>query len=624
MSGIAGIIHFNGAAVEPGLIEKMTAAMHYRGPDGIHHWVEGSVAVGQCMLCTTPESLEEHQPVTNENEGLVLVMDGRIDNWVELRKILLEKGAALRNHTDAELVLRSYELWGESCLNHLDGDFALVIWNACRQEVFCARDPMGSKSFHYHWDGNTFSFATELHAIQVLPWITKKINEGVLAEFLAAEWYSLDETLWSEILRLRPAHLLIINKRNINIKQYWEPDPWLSFSYSKDEEYFEHYRELVFQSVKRHSRSYKTVSIEVSGGLDSSAVFCIAEHLRSSNDLPAPSIKGYTIDFTGDKNADELFYAQAVGKFLNVQIDEVLPSRMPLSWLDDRSRENSYFPGFANSNMANNMLEKASLTGSRVIMNGIGGDEWLAGSRLYYSEELAKLHWDKFYESFQSDTSAYGVSQSLKWVVRHGFLPLLPLTIQNHIRQIFRQIRGITNTHDLFWLSPVMKAHIKQKRERYILRKSEPVFSKSQRNLFQYLNDAYAGFTSEDGEVRYARLGLECRQPLNTKEIVQFAFSTPERLRLRGDSNKYIHVQALQNFLPAEIFNRRTGAEFSSMFREHLDQMSEVFNVTLPLGRSDWVTKEGMNELFKHYKDNPQSGWSQWVLWSIYGCDRFL
>ena len=113
MSGIAGIIHFDGAPIEPGQIEKMTAAMAHRGPDGIHHWVKGSVALGQCMLRTTPESLEETQPLTNEDESLVLVMDGRVDNWEELRKELLGRGAVLRTRADAELVLRAYEVWGE-------------------------------------------------------------------------------------------------------------------------------------------------------------------------------------------------------------------------------------------------------------------------------------------------------------------------------------------------------------------------------------------------------------------------------------------------------------------------------------------------------------------------------
>ncbi len=101
MSGIAGIIHFDGRPVEPGQVEAMTAAMHYRGPDGIHHWRRGNVALGQCMLRTTPESLEETQPLTNEDESLVLVMDGRVDNWEDLRRELLGKGAVLRTRAKA-------------------------------------------------------------------------------------------------------------------------------------------------------------------------------------------------------------------------------------------------------------------------------------------------------------------------------------------------------------------------------------------------------------------------------------------------------------------------------------------------------------------------------------------
>ena len=617
MSGIAGIIRFNDTPVEPGLVNKMTSSMSYRGPDGIHHWVKGSVAMGQCMLCTTPESLVENQPLTNEDETLVLVMDGRVDNWEALRKKLLGKGAVLRNRSDAELVLRSYEIWKEDCLSHIDGDFALVIWDARKQEAFCARDRMGTKPFNYHWDGNTLSFASELHAILALPWVANKINEGILAEFLAAEWYSQDETLWCEILRLGPAHQFVVSERKLLLKQYWEPDPWASLQYSKDEEYFEHYRELLTGSVRRLARSHKHVAIEVSGGLDSSAIFCLAEHLRCANVLGAPGVKGYTIAFTGDAKADELEYAQAVGEYLGVQINEIPPSRMPLSWLDERARAYSYFPGFANSNMAQNMLQKVSNEGSRVIMNGVGGDVWLNGSRSYYTEELANWRWNKLYNCFRADASVFGSNQAIKWFFRHGCFPLLPVSFQNKLRQQVGKLRGRTVTRDLFWLSPVMQEHIRLRKEKFSARRS-------QYELLQNWNDAYLGIANEEGEMRYSRFGLEVRQPLNTAEFVQFAFSTPERLRLRGDSYKYIHVQALQTLMPQVIINRRTKAEFSSMFREHLDQMEEVFTVNLALERSDWITKDGINKLFEQYKDNPHLGWTLWVLWSIYGCDRFL
>ena len=114
----------------------MTAAIAYRGPDGITHWVDGPVAFGQCMLRTTPEALEETQPLANEDHSLLLVMDGRVDNWETLRQQLLAQGAVLRSRSDAELVLRGYEIWGKACLKHMEGDFALAIC-LCSMDVCC-------------------------------------------------------------------------------------------------------------------------------------------------------------------------------------------------------------------------------------------------------------------------------------------------------------------------------------------------------------------------------------------------------------------------------------------------------------------------------------------------------
>ena len=297
MSGIAGIIHFDGRPVEPGQVEAMTAAMHYRGPDGINHWRRGNVALGQCMLRTTPESLEETQPLTNEDESLVLVMDGRVDNWEELRRELLGKGAVLRTRADAELVLRAYEVWGRDCLPHIDGDFALVIWDARRQEAFCARDRMGNKPFTYHWTGKTLYFASEQQAILRQPAVAQVLNEDMVAEYLAAQWFSSTETLWQGVLRLEAAHTLVVTPSGPTLNRYWAPDLQASLSFRSDQECAEHYRALLFDVVRRLSRASHPVACEVSGGLDSSAIFAVAETLRRQGQLPAPGAGGLHAGF---------------------------------------------------------------------------------------------------------------------------------------------------------------------------------------------------------------------------------------------------------------------------------------------------------------------------------------
>src|SRR5512141_1747516 len=175
MSGIAGIIHFDRMPVQAGQIESMTAAMAHRGPEGLAHWQEGSAAFGHCLLRTTPESADEHQPLVDRDAGLVLVFDGRIDNALELTRELRISGATLRTRADSELVLRAYERWGNALLDRLEGDFAIAIWDPQQRRLFCARDRVGAKPFHYFWNGTTFAFASDASALLSLPWVDKRL-----------------------------------------------------------------------------------------------------------------------------------------------------------------------------------------------------------------------------------------------------------------------------------------------------------------------------------------------------------------------------------------------------------------------------------------------------------------
>ncbi len=617
MSGIAGIIHFDGAPVATGLIEGMTSAMAYRGPDGIHHWQRGSVALGQCMLRTTPESLEETQPLTNEDESLVLVMDGRVDNWEELRRELLPHGALLRDLSDAELVLRAYQAWGRDCLQHIDGDFALAIWDARQQQLFCARDRIGNKPFFYHWNGTTLVFASELHPILELPWVPETLNEGMLAEFLAWEWHSSDETLWTGILRLVEAHRMAVGSAGPKPELYWQPDLWETLQFAKDEDYIAHYRELLFDTIKRQSRSHRPVSFEVSGGLDSSAVFGVAEHLRRDGRLPAPAITGYTLAFPDDREANELAYARAVGEHLRVPIHEIDPSHLPLSWFADRARSERQFPGFPNSAMFEGMRQQAHQAGSRVVLTGEGGDEYLGGTQLYYAEELALRQWSALRDSFRADVTAFGVSKAIGAFLRYGILPSLPSACEDGIYRIVRKLRG-SGARDPYWLAPGLRDALLSRRKES-RRPRQKVRMAGQRELIVY--DAFSDHVVQQVECLGAKSGMEVRHPLRSRSIVQFACSTPERLRLRGNRSKYIHVRAMHDVLPRLLLERTSKADFGVMFRAQVDQLGENLTRSIPQRRPNWVTPDGMDRLYRTYQGHPEYHWPFWVLWGIHACD---
>ena len=621
MSGIAGIIRFDGAPVEPGQIEAMTAAMAHRGPDGIAHWTKGAVALGHCMLRTTPESLEETQPLANEDGSLVLVMDGRVDNWEELRAELLKRGAVLHTRADADLVLRAYETWGRDCVAHIDGDFAFVIWDARRRTAFCARDRMGHKPFHYHWDGTTLAFASELHPLLALPWVGEIPNEGMLAEFLAGEWHSRDETLWLGVMRLVAAHRMEVDAAGPRIDEYWAPDLWAPLPYTRDEEYIEHYRELFADAVRRMSRSHRPLACEVSGGLDSSAVFCMAEHLRRQDRLGAPSVGGYTLAFTDDSDANELVYARAVADYLGVPIHEIPPTVLPLSWYEDSARRWREFPGFPNGSMATDLRTQAGTTGSRVMFTGEWGDAWLAGSRAYYAEELAQRNWRALYACLKADAASAGPAQAARWLLRQGIYPLLPPAVQTTMRQAVRTLRGSERAETLYWLSPAMRRACEARRERF--RDSPwPLRSPCQRDLLDMLHSAQGAQIMERMDRQAAHAGLEMRHPLGDPRVVQLAFSTPERLRLRGDRSKFLHVQAMQGLMPPAVLERQTKAEFSIVFRRHLDGMEDLLADRLPRTHPDLLDGAGMRRLFDVYRKNRQLGWPLWIFWGIYGSER--
>lgn len=621
MSGIAGIIHFDGAPVEPGLVEQMTAAMAYRGPDGINHWVKGPVALGQCMLRTTPESLEETQPLTNEDASLVLVMDGRVDNWEELRQELLGCGAVLRNRSDAELVLRAYECWGRECLKHIDGDFALVIWNARQRRAFCARDRMGNKPFLYHWDGRTLAFASDMRPILGLPWVERIPNEGMLAEFLADEWYSRDETLWSGILRLVAAHCMEVGSNGPKPEQYWEPDLWATLPYKTDQEYIEHYRELLFDRVRRLSRSHRPVAYEVSGGLDSSAVFCVAETLRRANRLPAPGIEGYTMAFTDDSEANEILYARAVGEHLGVSIHEIPPLLPHLSTYTESARNTLDFPGYPNGLMHLNLYRQVHPNGGAVLLTGLGGDQWLSGSQYYYAEELLQRRWPMLRDCFAADTRAFGIRQALGWFFRYGLYAILPEAFRTSLQPL-RRLMIKEGRPNIYWLSAQILKQLELRRERSQRRPVPQLRTSGQRYLLETLHYPFGSLGTELTERCSAQAGIEIRHPFQTAAFAQYAFSTPERLRLRGGIDKFIHVRALQGVLPPVILDRRSKADFSIVFSRHFDMMEKVLIETLPRLRAEWLSQDGMAVLFRSNEENPELGFQGWVLWSIYGCDR--
>lgn len=620
MSGIAAIIHFDGRPAAHEDIAAMTRAMAQRGPDGITHCVNGSVALGHCMMRTTTESLDEAQPLVNARRDAWLVVDGWLDNWEELRAEVLGRGGQLRDRSDAELILAAYELWGEDCVVHMGGDFAFVIWDAKRQTAFCARDRVGNKPLVYWRTANSLVVASEPAAILALPWVPREINEGLLVERLADEWLSRDETLWTGVLRLVAAHRMSIGHDQVAMDRYWEPDLHAPIRYKRDEDYFAHYRELFLDCVRRASRSHRPIAYEVSGGLDSSAVFCAAKHLHDRGRIAAPGIHGYTLDFSGDAGADEIAYARAVRDFLGMPVTEISPAAMTPDWYLAQAREHCELPTFPNGAMMLNLRRRAHADGSRVILNGGGGDEWLEGSRSYYADELSAGRLGTFASCAWADIRSVGLASTLHGILREGIFALLPSAVRTGLRGAVRAALGRVRPD--YWLSESARDALSARRKRFVGH-GLAAATAGQRELLEVLHWPRRDWARETENCLHAGDALEGRRPMDTPAMVQFALSTPARLRLRGATSKFIHVKALRGLLPAQVLDRNTKADFASVMREPIDRLRHWFAPGAASAHSEFLDGQGVSRLFGFYERNPQAGWPLWVLWMIYGAQEF-
>lgn len=618
MSGIAGIVRFDGAPIEPGLVEKMTAAMAHRGPDGIRHWRKGPVALGQCMLCTTPESLEETQPLSNEDESVVLVMDGRLDNWLELRSELQARGAVLRSRSDAELVLKAYETWDKDCLTHIDGDFALAIWDGRRGTAFCARDRMGNKPFNYHWDGKTLTFSSELHAVLAMPWVKRELNEGLLAEYLTIEWFSRDETPWRGVHRLVEAHWMEVGGAGPRPREYWRPDLFSPLIYKSEDEYAEHYRHLFADAVRRASRSDRKLGIEVSGGLDSSAILAVAEDLRRRQELLAPGIAAYTLRFDDESEANEMAYARAVGAHVGVPVREIDPALKPLSWYRDWATTYKEFPSYPNGVLMIGIRESARDDGCRVILNGVGGDEWLWGNRAYYAEELAAGRWRSLYQCFKADQGEVGARSALWWFARHAAM-LLPWFAEEALRRTW-SLFGSQAIDRKAWLTPKLSRIASQRKANLALSFAGVRFGRAgHRVQYETLYSAYSVIAREMEERIAASLGIEVRLPFWNTAMVQFAFSTPERLRMRGETPKLLHRRAMAGLLPDIVRERKDKADFMVTFRKYADALRTAKSQDMRREQYKWVIESQAADMYNHFGNPAHLGEPEWMLWSLFG-----
>jgi len=619
MSGIAGIYNLDGALVDRALLECMTRALAHRGPDGIRHWVDGPVGMGHCMLQTTPESVDERQPLTDNSGNLCLTMDGRVDNREELIKALQSKGASLRDDTDAEIVLKAYECWGTECPARIIGDFSFVIWDKRQRQLFCARDAVGNKPFVYHWNGRRLLFSSELHALFQDAGTPCEPNEGMIGEYLAVNITHTEETLYRDILRLPPAHYMIVRDGQIRKHRFWEVDLGKEIRYRSDDDYVEHFTQLFKECVRCSLRSHRPIGAYLSGGLDSSSVVSMAKTIYAEGLAEDRGFETFSILYPG-LPCDESRYIREVVERWNLHANYFCIDGLSLACFQEQAHFYKDLSDYPNGNDSSPIRKSAREKQLRVMLTGFGGDERLSGS-LYYLTDLArKGEVLSLLRELQIQNLHLTHKQSLSQLLHYLLMPLLPIGVCRFAASTRQRAAQRWGRH--CWINTDFARRINlEERLGNHLGVDVPVRSSREwsRTLFNNGGQIHAMELEDRSAAWY---GQEQRHPFRDRRMVEFCFALPENQRLRR-YQKFVLRQAMRGCLPTLVRERLDKAEFSeTLFRVVEDQSSKQVFWNLQFERLGWVdgdlVRNGYSEIGQRNGRSDASYASRaWPLWMV-------
>lgn len=565
------------ARIDAPTLEAMTTAIAHRGPDDAQTWLSRLPAndSGRCAAALGFRRLSiidlagARQPMPNEDGSVRLVFNGEIYNFRDLRKRLEGGGHHFATQGDGESILHLYEDIGTDCFQHLNGMFAIGLWDANRNRLVIARDRIGQKPLYYAYDEHRMVFASELKCLAAIPGVCQTIDPSAIDDFLLYQYVPHPKTIWKGVYKLPPGHFAVYENGRLTVQRYWEFDPSHEAAMTH-ETAVETLQELLTDSVRLRLQSDVPLGSFLSGGIDSSLITALAQS-QSASPVHTFSIGFSVAEF------DETRYAAEVAEHLGTQHErfEVNPSGVDLLdklvWhYDEPFGDSSAIPTWYLSE-----LTKRKVT---VALSGDGGDELFAGYERYRALWLSK-HIQRCIPLHR--VPGIGLVQRLpdsnrrRSIIRRGkrFLEALG---QSSVRRY------------LNWLQ------IFPESLRASLYRDDFLVELPDEDPFEFLNQAWQRSAGRDvvtqasmsdvltylpcdlmTKVDIASMahGLEVRQPLLDYRVVEHAASMPVQFKFRGSRGKLILRDAFGSMIPEAIWTRSKmgfGVPIAGWFRNEL------------------------------------------------------
>jgi asparagine synthase (glutamine-hydrolysing) len=562
MCGIAGIATNSGLeARDQAVVDMMLRSLEHRGPDDHHTFCDPHVAIGARRLAIIDLDTGR-QPLSNEDGSIWVTQNGEIYNYLELREDLLARGHKLKTKGDTEAIVHAYEEFGEDCVQHLRGMFAVAIWDSRKRRLFLARDRLGKKPLYWRLANGRLSYGSELKALLADAETPREIDRDALALYLQYQCVPAPKSIFKGIYKLPPASFLVWDGGEPRVTEYWSPK-YQPKRLGRVEDDVDECLTLLRESTRLRLRSDVPVGVFLSGGMDSSVVAAL---MVEASDRP---VRTFSIGFH-EAAYNELPYARAVATELGTQhVDEIVTidavDLLPKlgHHYDEPFGDPSSMPTFRVAELAAKEL--------KVVLTGDGGDESFGGYARY---------------TFQSRMDRLGSMPGSRLIAWTAQAVVSRLPVSERLRRrvaIWQQLERLDADERYTSLMSVFRADLNGKllgtqqgadRSDYLLTilkdgPSDPLDRLLRADLLTYLPEVLL--------VKMDRAtmanSLEARSPLLDHKVVEFAASLTSDRKINGGDTKVILRAVAKRLLPPKLIDRPKmgfGIPLNEWFRESL------------------------------------------------------
>jgi asparagine synthase (glutamine-hydrolysing) len=571
MCGIAGWINLEKSSSNnhtEAVLHSMCETILHRGPNSEGLWLDDTVALGMRRLSIIDLHTGD-QPVFSEDKAVIVMMNGELYNYREVREDLERKGHKFVTKSDTEILPHLYQEYGEDLLDHVNGMFAFSLWDTRKKKLIIARDRFGEKPLYYSVFDGKLLWASEPKAILAHPSVKPELNLDALRQYLSYDYVPAPHSIYKGISKLPAAHVMVVENGEVRTRRYWNMC-WSGSGGSLDangsspakpqsrkgslKERSNELRELLSDAVRMRLVADVPLGVLLSGGIDSSTVAAFA--MRHATE----TVKTFSIGFTED-SFDESKYARQVAKHLGTDHHEEILSVSKAAeliedigtWLDEPLSDGSLIPTY--------LLSRFVRKHVTVALGGDGGDELFAGYPMYYGHKVADLY------------------KKVPGFVRSGLIEpavrMLPVSTKNlsfeyRAKRFVRSSTYDTITRHHSWFGSFTLDEQKHLLTDDVLSQSNGDIYADARELLklcdatneieqmQFLDINF--YMAEDILTKVDRaamsVSLETRAPFLDPRVGEFAASLPLEYKLRGSEGKFILKRAVEGLLPVDILYR--------------------------------------------------------------------